>query len=241
MAVEVKVQKPRLADEPAREPRGFGDDLAYLAPMGVFMLFTLAGTRLPALYPALYAAKTVVVAGLLVYFWRQYTPIRWNYWWLGVILGVVGIFQWVPMQLFLQQNFKLFKPPAADELFDPTAKFASPALMWAFIGVRLVGATLVVPVMEELFWRDYLWRRIIAPNDFKLAGVGEWDWKAFVATSLLFAIVHGNWWLTSIVWGFMVAGLLAFTRSLGACIIMHGVTNLLLGLYVLKYRDWAFW
>jgi hypothetical protein len=32
----------------------------------------------------------------------------------------------------------------------------------------------MVPFMEELFWRDYLWRVTSAPNDFRLMGIGEW-------------------------------------------------------------------
>jgi CAAX prenyl protease-like protein len=98
-----------------------------------------------------------------------------------------------------------------------------------------------VPVMEELFWRDFLWRTIIAPADFKLAQVGEKSWSAFLIVAIAFATVHGNWWLTAIVWGMLVGGLLVRTRSLGACIVMHGVTNLLLGVYVLWTRDWSFW
>jgi hypothetical protein len=108
------------------------------------------------------------------------------------------------------------------------------------VAIRLAGAVLVVPFMEELFWRDFLWRSILAPNDFKLARIGEWDWKAFLIVTLLFASVHIQW-MTAIVWGVMIAMLLVRTRSLGACIIAHGVTNLLLGLYVLYTGDWYFW
>jgi hypothetical protein len=113
--------------------------------------------------------------------------------------------------------------------------------MWSFIGVRIAGAVLVVPVMEELFWRDYLWRMILAPNDFKLAKVGEWGWMPFLIVSGVFSVVHGNWWLTAIVWALMVGALLVYTKSLGACIIAHATTNLLLALYVLKTHDWSFW
>ena len=102
-------------------------------------------------------------------------------------------------------------------------------------------AAIVVPFMEELFWRDYLWRTIIAPNDFKLARIGEWDPKAVVFVCAAFASVHGNWWPTAVVWGLMIAGLLLYTRSLGACIIAHAVTNLLLAGYVLKWHEWSFW
>ena len=98
-----------------------------------------------------------------------------------------------------------------------------------------------MPFMEELFWRDYCWRSVIAPNDFKLAHVGEWDWKAFVIVPLIFAVVHGNWWLTAVVWAFMIGGLLAYTKSLGACIVAHATTNLLLGAWVLYSRQWSLW
>jgi CAAX prenyl protease-like protein len=176
---------------------------------------------------------------MLFAFRRLYTRVRWDYWWLGVIVGVVGIFQWVPMQLWLQQ-FEFFKPPKPEDVFDPFRDLPANAV-WAFIGVRLFGAVVVVPVMEELFWRDFLWRQILAPNDFKLAHVGEWAWGPFLIVSGAFALVHGNWWLTSIVWALMIGALLVYTKSLGACIIAHAVTNLLLAAYVLRTRDWAFW
>jgi CAAX prenyl protease-like protein len=224
---------------PPRKPP-FGDDMAYILPMAIFLGITWCSATWPQFYPHFYTLKTVVVAAALMLFWKQYTKIRWNHWWLGVIVGVIGIFQWVGMQLWLQNHFEFFQP--SPDVFDPTKYFAGrESLMWAFIGVRMAGAVLVVPVMEELFWRDFGWRTIIAPNDFKLAQVGEWDWRAFVGISLVFAVVHGNWWLTSIVWAAMVGWLLVYTKSLGACIIAHAVTNLLLAIYVLRWRDWAFW
>ena len=221
------------------------DDLAYIAPMAAVLIIIWLGANatvkqfIPHAYSLGYVARTVIVAALLVVLWRNYTKIRWNHWWLGVLVGVVGIFQWVGMQLWLQKHFAFFAPSA--DVFDPTKEFSSPAMMYAFITVRIIGAALVVPVMEELFWRDFLWRQILAPNDFKLATVGEWGWAPFLGVSVAFAVVHGNWWLTSIVWGLMIAGLLVYTKSLGACIIAHGVTNLLLAVYVLRYNDWAFW
>ena len=234
------------------------DDIAYLLPMLTFLVITWVGGNWKDLYPVSYIAKTIIVAVMLAVLWHQYTRIRWNGWWLGVIVGVVGIFQWVGMQLWLQNTWPglierlTFLPDAArhgianhfrpgEDIFDPTQVFASPATLYAWYAVRIAGAVLVVPVMEELFWRDFLWRTIISPNDFKMAQVGEWDWKAFVVVMVAFSFVHGNWWLTSIVWAAMVGWLLVYTRSLGACIIAHAVTNLLLAGYVLWTRDWAFW
>jgi CAAX prenyl protease-like protein len=225
-------------------PRGSAlagrDELAYVLPMGLFLALVWFGGTWPALYPAAYVLRTIAVAALLVALRRHYTPVRWNAWGLGLIVGVAGIVQWVGMQLWLQRAFPSWFAPSPDP-FDPTTAFDSPAVVWAFVAVRVIGAVLVVPVMEELFWRDYLWRQLLAPNDFKLAAVGEWGWLPFLGVSAAFAVVHGNWWLTSIVWGLMVAGLLVYTKSLGACIVAHATTNLLLAAYVLWTRDWSFW
>jgi CAAX prenyl protease-like protein len=232
------------------------DDIAYLLPMMVFLGLVWVGgnwsKQYPWTYPAAYAARVVVVASLLVWLWPHYTKIRWNHWWLGVIVGIIGIFQWVPMQLWLQNTLPHLLPGklsavavklfgASGESFNPQTFFKTQFGFWSFVAIRMAGAVLVVPVMEELFWRDFLWRQILAPNDFKLAKVGEFGWAPVIFVPLAFALVHGNWWLSAIVWGAMIAGLLLYTKSLGACIIAHGVTNLLLAVYVLYTHDWAFW
>jgi uncharacterized protein len=219
--------------------RHIRDDVAYILPMLIFLLLTQVGVSWPQLYPISYVSKTVLTAAALALLWKNYTAIRWNHWWLGILLGVVGIFQWVGMQLWLQNHFSHFRP--SGHSFDPFEFFHDPGMQYSFIAVRLIGAVLVVPVMEELFWRDFLWRQILAPNDFKLAQVGEWAWGPFLIVAVVFCFVHGNWWPTAIVWGLMIGALLIYTKSLGACIVMHATTNLLLGLYVLHTHDWSFW
>ena len=220
--------------------KSFDSDAAYVLPMAVFLAFTWAGGHWEHFYPASYVLKTVLTAILLVLFWKKYTPIRWNFWWLGAVLGILGVVQWIGMETLLLRHWPNY-PRLSGAAFDPQAAFASPAAMWGFIAVRWAGAALVVPVMEELFWRDFLWRSVVAPADFKLARLGDWDRGIpLLVVTLAFASVHVEW-MTAIVWGIMVGALLIYTRSLGACIIMHAVTNFLLGAYVLFRHDWRFW
>ena len=208
--------------------------------MGVFLVFTWVGGQWPGLYVASYVAKTILTALLLVAYRGHYQKIGWQYWWLGALLGIAGVFQWVGMERLLLHVWPNY-PRLSSTPFEPAKAFASPGAVWSFIAVRWAGATLVVPVMEELFWRDYLWRTIAAPADFRLARLGEWDRGVpFLVVALAFSTVHIEW-MTAIVWGLMVGGLLLFTRSLGACIVMHAVTNFLLGAYVLWTGDWRFW
>jgi len=218
-----------------------GDDVAYMLPMGAFLVLTWAGGHWPSLYISTYIAKTFLAGLLLVVLWRHYTPIRWNYWQLGILMGIIGVAQWVGMERILLHFWPHYHLLDSGPPFDPTKTFTSPAGMWSFIAVRWAGAAIVVPVLEELFWRDFLWRTISAPADFKLARIGEWDrGLPLLLVSLAFCTVHFEW-LTAIAWGLMVGGLLVLTRSLGACILMHGVTNFLLGAYVLCTHDWKFW
>lgn len=227
-----------------RAAAGISDYWAYLLPMGVFMALTYVGTVDKSYFPAAYVAKTILVALLLYALWPKYTRVRWDYWWAGVIVGIFGVVQWVGMEKLLMSQPSLFwtrmSRDVAADAFKPFEFFASPAAAWSFIALRWAGASLVVPVMEELFWRDFLWRSIIAPNDFKLATVGEYERNAFWLVPIFFATVHVQW-LTAIVWALMIAVLLVRTKSLGACMIAHGTTNFLLGAYVLITHEWFFW
>lgn len=222
--------------------------IAYVVPFAVFMLFTFAGGQWKDFYPLSYVLKTLIVAALLAFFWRYYTTIRWTHLGLGVLVGVIGVVQWIGMEkLFMSHDFfrwtriTFATAETVDaDAFRPLDAIASSTLAWSFIAIRLLGASLLVPVMEELFWRDFLWRSLASPNDFRLQQVGEYDTQAFWFVPIAFATVHPQW-LTAIVWGLLIACLLVKTRSLGACIVAHGVTNLLLGLYVLKTGEWFFW
>ena len=224
-------------------------DVAYILPMAVFMAFTWAGVQWPAIFPIAYASKTAVVAILLIALWPNYTKIRWTHLGLGFLVGVVGVVQWVGMErLLISQPWLSWTRMISNvkhEAFHPYDHLNGGWLL-AFFIVRVAGPTLVVPFMEERFWRDFLWRSIASPNDFKLQEIGEYDTTAFWTVPLVFAAVHVQW-MTAIVWALMVGWLLWKTRSLGACIVAHATTNFLLGTYVLISwygfgRDqWFFW
>jgi membrane protease YdiL (CAAX protease family) len=240
-------------------PRKFvlRDDIAYILPMAIFLAFTQIGVTWPNWYPASYMAKAFIVPIALILAWPSFTKIHWTHLSLGVLVGILGLVQWVGMDklliLFFQSLHlhggildwlpvygKIGIKGVPTDSFNPFTAIHGPVYQWTFIILRWACAALVVPVMEELFWRDYLWREILAPNDFKLAAIGEKDWMVVLLVSAAFATVHIQW-ITAFFWGLMIALLLLRTRSIGACIVAHGVTNFLLGAYVLYTHDWYFW
>jgi uncharacterized protein len=242
---------PRSAGLLAALRRRFSvdDDLAYILPMAVFCAITALQAMGPNWIAPCYTIKTLLVPFLLIILWPKFDKIRWTHWQWGAVMGVVGVVQWVVMgkaMLKLDLFNRLFilagyhPSTAAPVVWNPFDEIHSSPLAWSFIVVRLMGPTLLVPFVEELFWRDYLWRRIASPNDFRLVKLGEWDPLAFWLVPVFFMAVHVQL-VTAFVWGLMIGLLLLRTRSLGACIVMHGVTNFLLGVYVLITHDWYFW
>jgi hypothetical protein len=98
---------------------------------------------------------------------------------------------------------------------------------------------LVVPVMEELFWRAFLIRWLVK-EDFKSVPVGTFTWPSFLITVALFGAEH-NQWLAGLVCGALYNWLLYRTRSVWACVVAHAVSNAALAAWVLARGDWKFW
>ena len=104
---------------------------------------------------------------------------------------------------------------------------------------RIAGAVLVVPLMEELFWRSFLIRYIIDKN-FDSVRMGTFTWASFLITAVLFGFEH-NYILAGIMAGVFYNLLLYKTRSLAQCVLAHAVTNLALAIYVVSTGKWQFW
>lgn len=104
---------------------------------------------------------------------------------------------------------------------------------------RMIGAALVIPVIEEFFWRGWLYRWIIR-QDFLKVPHHHLNGLALVVSALFFASVHTRW-VVAIPCGIAYGLLYIKTRNIWAAVLAHAVTNLLLGLYVLQSGQHGFW
>jgi CAAX prenyl protease-like protein len=101
------------------------------------------------------------------------------------------------------------------------------------------GSTIVVPPLEEVFYRSFLYRYIIKV-DFQAVPVGAFHWMAFGVTSVFFGVSHYEW-LAGILCGFAYQGLVCWKKRLGDAMTAHAITNLLLGIWVVWKGAWNFW
>ena len=109
-----------------------------------------------------------------------------------------------------------------------------------FIAVRVLESAVLVPVLEELFWRGWLMRWAIR-SDFESVPLGQYTAVSFWTVAFLFAAEHGPYWEVGLIAGIAYNGWIVRTRNLADCILAHGVTNALLAAYVLVYDKWQYW
>lgn len=121
--------------------------------------------------------------------------------------------------------------------YDP--RNLSGAIDWSLALPRLMGATLVVPIMEELFWHSFMMRWIDYPEFLKVSPV-RIGLRALLISSVMFGLGH-NLWLAGIIAGLAYGWLYVKSQSLWTPVLAHVTTNGLLGLWVLQTGQWSFW
>jgi uncharacterized protein len=177
--------------------------------------------------------QTIVCAALLIRGWPWFqirAPTRPVF-----TLAIAGLVfaVWISPQA-------LFGYPPRLDGFDP-AFFGNEWPYWVNLGLRGLRLVVVVPLMEEIFWRGFLLRYLIRER-FEEVPFGTFSAFSFAVVTLGFCFEHmGSDWPAALITGALYNLVAYRTRSLGSCVLAHAVTNLLLGIYILRTGQWGFW
>ena len=215
--------------------------VAYVLPMAVFLALLVLASLLPGVGKSfwlaspeywIYPAQTFICGGLLVWFWREYqfrppTKILFTF-----AIGLLVFVCWIAPQQFFG-----FAPRRNG--FNPEV-FAGPAY-WTTVVLRFARLVLVVPLIEEIFWRGFVLRYLIEEK-FHCVQVGTFSWLSFSVVTLGFGFSHSaEDRIAALLTGVLFNCVAYRTKSLASCVLVHAVTNLLLGLWIMKTRQWGFW
>jgi CAAX prenyl protease-like protein len=184
-----------------------------------------------------YGLSVLVVGGMLIAWRKEYGELarqtlpdaRETAWAVAVGLVVFGL--WIHLDapwMTVGENTATFHPLNAEGRIDPM-----------LVALRWVGAALMVPVMEELFWRSFLMRWIQRPG-FVTVDPTQVGLRAVVISTFLFVLVHPLW-LAATLAGLAYAWLYIRSGKLWSCVIAHAVTNGALGIWVVYSGQWQFW
>jgi CAAX prenyl protease-like protein len=183
----------------------------------------------------LYALNLPLVGGLLWLWRREYAELRkrpvLRELALSVAVGLAVFGLWIHLDAPWMQIGQ------ATAAFVPMDATGRPD--WALIAVRWAGAALLVPVMEELFWRGFI-LRWLEQTAFERVDPRRVGLRAVAISTLLFMLAH-TLWLAAIVAGLAYALLYARTGRLWNAVAAHAVTNGALGAWVVATGNWQFW
>jgi len=232
-------------------------EVPYVAPFFVYLLLMACESVVESDYYRLhfYALRSVGGLAVAMLFWRYYPPFGRLHPGKCIIFGALVAYGWVmihrlvagqyvdgewvrPRLAWYVQPFGADAPPA--EYFDPARVYGSGLLYWLSLVVRIGGATVTVPIVEELFWRAFLLRALIDWDDFDKVPLGTYTFRSFLICSILSAAEHPQWEVGILCW-MVYNALFYWTRSLLCLIVTHGITNFLLYVHVVARQDWVFW
>lgn len=219
-----------------------------VAPFLIFVALTWCqGQFGPSAPYWFYLAKTLAGAGMILALRPLIAEMRWAFSWEAVVVGV-GIFAvWVGLQADWATQAGLWPklglssaPKAPAPLWNPNEQFdTGSALAWLFIAVRILGSTLVVPPLEEVFYRSFVYRYLVNQN-FLSVPLNRFVPFPFLVTALVFGLAH-NEWLAGILCGAAFQWLVLRKNRLGDAMTAHAITNFLLGVWVVWKGAWNFW
>jgi hypothetical protein len=182
----------------------------------------------------IYPLQTALCGVALVIYWRHYDFGKRGGWGFALAAGVVVLGLWIAPQVLLGAA------PRTDG-FDPSVFDEGSGLYWLTVLARFARLVVIVPLVEELFWRGFLMRYVIR-EDFTQVPVGTFQWKSFVLVAVFFMFVHSVAdWPAALLCGVIYNLVAVRTGSLAACIAAHALTNLGLGIYIMSTRQWGFW
>jgi uncharacterized protein len=182
----------------------------------------------------IYALKTILAAWILWLVRPYVKEMRWNFSWESIVVGVLVFLAWVG----LDGHYPLLA--AREATFNPERTYdAGSALALFFIAVRTLGSSLIVPPLEEVFYRSFIYRYLIK-SDFLKIPLGHFDLRAFLISGVIFGIGHYEW-LPGILCAFAYQWLVCRRDRLGDAMTAHGITNFLLALWVVTRQAYYFW
>ncbi len=212
--------------------------IPYVLPMAVFLGILAIQSYLAPLGSLEFPLRVLVLSGVLWFFSRHVISFSCVRPLQSILLGVAVCAMWVlPDQLFPgYRTHWLFSSVGTLNTSIDLNLLSNPMVLF----FRTIRAAVLVPIIEELFWRAWMMRWLIKP-DFETVPLGAYSAQAFWIVAALFASEHGAFWEVGLLCGVIYNWWMVKTKSLGDMILVHGVTNLCLSVFTVMTKQWQYW
>ena len=211
-------------------PIGSNPTASFLGPFLAILATSMITGAFSSGFDAFYGLRALAGGLALWYFRRDFASLLGGSSWAGPVIGVVAFGLWAA-----------FEPASTESsrMLDSTVGALPRGQAWAWVALRVIGSVAIVPLAEELAFRGYLTRRLIA-IDFESLPVGQFSWLAWLLSSAAFGLLHGRWIAGTLV-GLLYALAMYRRGKLGDAVVAHAVTNAMIAATVLATGDWSMW
>jgi len=218
----------------ATESVGANPTAAYLGPLLALLTASMLGgafSRAGGGFEILYPLRVLAVGAALWIFRRHYQGLGWTWSWGAVGAGVVVFVLWLGLEGT--------PADAGDHALQAGAGQLPSSLLAVWMAFRVLGTVVTVPLAEELAFRGYALRRLIA-TDFESVSLQRFTALSFFGSSLLFGVLHSRLVAGSLA-GAAYALVLYRRGEMGDAVVAHATTNALLAAWVLATGAWTLW
>ena len=212
-------RKETGGEAPALPPFFRDPAVVQILPFLVFMASALLASTFFENASLLYPWRMLAVGIALALVWPGLKALPWRVDPLAIGAGLAIAAMWIATG----------DAPAEDAALPFAGLTGAALILW--IVVRILGTTVFVPVLEEIFFRGYLFQ-LIAPKRQMVQMV-----LAVVISTAAFAALHDRWLVAAIA-GLIFAGLVWRSNNVTDAILSHAVANGAIAAWVLATGAW---
>ena len=204
----------------------------YLAPFLAILAAGILSGAMSGGFEWAYPLRLPAACFALWFFRGRYSGIDWHWGWLALVAGAAVFGVWIGLDWLTAAHAPAPMPAA----------MAAASVFWrtTWIVFRIAGGVIAVPIAEELAFRGFGLRRLIA-EEFEGVSWRAFTWTSLLASSLVFGLMHGGMWLAATLAGILYALTMSWRGRLGDAVAAHATTNALLAAYVLWSERWDLW
>jgi exosortase E/protease (VPEID-CTERM system) len=201
---------------------------SYLVPFLAVLAAGMLSGAVSSGFEWLYPLRFFAAAAALWMFRKEYAKLDWRGGWLAPVAGVLIFLLWIALDYSASTGMPIALASASPY----------PRRLW--ITFRVLASVTTVPLAEELAFRGYLLRRLVA-GDFEMISFSRVTPIAIFVSSAIFGVLHGGRWLAGALAGIILALLIMRRGRMGEAVVAHAVANAMIAIYVLMFNAWSLW
>lgn len=235
VALSFSVATQRLSwvrkDAPAQKEAGESPATgAYLVPFLAVLAASFVSKAASGQFEWLYPLRFFAAGWAIWHFRSELRKLDWRFGWVSAGIGTAVFLLWIAAQ----------RETAGAGSLGASLAVLGPVERWGWIAFRVAAAGVTGPIVEELAFRGYLGRRVLA-REFDAVPLDRMTWLSVGVSSVAFGLLYGERWLLGIASGLAYAGALKWRGRMGDAVAAHATSSLLLAAWVLARGEWGQW